>query len=131
MFGLAVLTSISVVPSDINRLTNRPENISHSAYQENRGQWPANVRYLLQKPGLNYWITDRGVRFDFHRTELIQAESDGRPRYHGQSATLLMLSFLLPPELQRLSTARLCLLLPTTYGETRTKALRGLRALVK
>lgn len=51
-----------------------------TGYQENRGQWAANVRYLLQKPGLNYWITDRGVRMDFHRTEVVQAESDGAPQ---------------------------------------------------
>ncbi len=94
MFGLAVLTPISVVPSDINRLTNRPENISHSAYQENRGQWPANVRYLLQKPGLNYWITDRGVRLDFHRTELVQAESDRAPQISRSVGHVVDVEFL-------------------------------------
>jgi len=79
MFGLAALTPVQSLSRDINVMKDVPSSVALSGYQENRGQWPANVRYLLQKPGLNYWITERGVRLDFHRTEVVQAESDGAP----------------------------------------------------
>jgi len=80
MFGLAALTPVQSLSSDVNMLNSVPSAIAPVGYQENRGQWPGNVRYLLQKPGLNYWITDRGVRMDFHRSEVVQAESDGAPQ---------------------------------------------------
>jgi len=35
---------------------------------ENRGQWDPEARYLLNMKGLNMWVTDSGVKYDFQRT---------------------------------------------------------------
>jgi len=34
---------------------------------ENKGQWPNEVTYLFQSNGVNAWITNHGVVYDFHR----------------------------------------------------------------
>lgn len=42
-------------------------------FVENRGQWNAAARYLCQVPGLDLWITDGGMTFDYY--EIIKGES--------------------------------------------------------
>lgn len=33
---------------------------------ENKGQWPAPVRYLARTEGMNAWVTDSGIVYDFY-----------------------------------------------------------------
>ncbi|MBN1352654.1 SBBP repeat-containing protein [candidate division KSB1 bacterium] len=40
-------------------------NQNHQFFIENRGQWTSEVKYLYQTNGLNAWITDSGVVFDY------------------------------------------------------------------
>src|SRR5688572_19960904 len=56
-------------------------------FVENRGQWDGPGRYLARFAGLDLWVTDRSLVYDFHRTvdgrrhghvltmELIEAEA--------------------------------------------------------
>jgi hypothetical protein len=37
------------------------------AFVENRGQWDARARYLARLPGVDAWVDDRGIVYDFHQ----------------------------------------------------------------
>ncbi|MBK8145211.1 MAG: SBBP repeat-containing protein [Bacteroidetes bacterium] len=39
---------------------------------ENKGQWPFEVLYLTQSPGLNTWITRKGMWFEYYKIEEIE-----------------------------------------------------------
>lgn len=39
------------------------------AFIENRGQWDAQAQFLARSPGVDTWVTERGVVYDFHRVE--------------------------------------------------------------
>ncbi|MCC7439474.1 MAG: SBBP repeat-containing protein [Armatimonadetes bacterium] len=45
----------------------QPSQTTRLTYIENRGQWAAEARYLLQTPGLNYWINNNGITYDAYR----------------------------------------------------------------
>jgi hypothetical protein len=38
----------------------------HLSFLENKGQWDARARYLLQSGNLNLWITDSGIVYDIY-----------------------------------------------------------------
>ena len=38
-------------------------------FEKNEGQFDTNARFLLKRPGLNYWITDSGVTIDLYRSQ--------------------------------------------------------------
>src|SRR4051812_24421964 len=38
-------------------------------FVENRGQWNPQARYLARLGGMNVWITDHGMTYDFYRIE--------------------------------------------------------------
>jgi hypothetical protein len=44
-------------------------NAKSSFFIENKGQWDKNVKYLSQKNGMNTWITDKGIVYDFYKIE--------------------------------------------------------------
>lgn len=46
---------------------------SEPAFVENRGQWDAQVRFLARTPGVDVWLTESGVVYDFHRSERLDA----------------------------------------------------------
>ncbi len=55
---------------------------------ENKGQWDDEVRFLTKTGGMNAWITDGGIVFDFYRIERNEEGFEkfpGRDR-HGMSA---------------------------------------------
>jgi len=43
---------------------------------ENKGQWPAEVKYLSRSGGMNAWITDSGVVYDYYQIIRDQTASD-------------------------------------------------------
>ena len=45
-------------------------------FEENRGQFDAEARYLLRAGGLNVWVSDRGLTYDLFRTEEVGNPSD-------------------------------------------------------
>jgi hypothetical protein len=36
-------------------------------FVENKGQWDSHVQFLLQRPGLNFWLTKDGAVIDLHK----------------------------------------------------------------
>ena len=48
---------------------------------ENKGQWPAEVKYLTRIGGMDAWVTDKGITYDFYtfkksgKTELLKDKS--------------------------------------------------------
>lgn len=47
---------------------------SAASFIENRGQWPSEVRYLSRLNGMEAWITDGGIVYDFYRIHPRSAE---------------------------------------------------------
>ncbi|MES2767126.1 MAG: SBBP repeat-containing protein [Bacteroidota bacterium] len=39
---------------------------SRQFFIENKGQWPAEVRYLTRIGGMDAWVTNSGITYDFH-----------------------------------------------------------------
>ena len=37
------------------------------AFIENKGQWDSRAKFLAQSPGIDSWVTEDGVVYDFHR----------------------------------------------------------------
>ncbi len=46
---------------------NQNYPVNYSCFIENRGQWPAQVKYLCRINGLNAWITEDGVVYDYYQ----------------------------------------------------------------
>ena len=42
-------------------------------FTENRGQWNHNVRFLMKNRGLNMWISDYGVVYDFYESHEVSS----------------------------------------------------------
>jgi len=42
----------------------------------NKGQWDSHVKFLGRSPGVDMWITDKGVTYSYHRTSTTPAEED-------------------------------------------------------
>jgi hypothetical protein len=40
---------------------------SHNFFIENKGQWPKEVRYMAKIGGMNAWITNKGVVYDYYQ----------------------------------------------------------------
>lgn len=60
-FLLIALSLIGLTAS----ASNNPE--TGVGFTENKGQWPSEVRFLFQSQGVNAWITDFGVVYDFNK----------------------------------------------------------------
>jgi hypothetical protein len=53
-----------------------------ATFIENRGQWDRQVKFLMKSPGLDMWITERGVRYDlFSLTSTAKASERGLSRF--------------------------------------------------
>ncbi len=48
----------------------------NTGFTENKGQWPDEVRYLFQSAGINAWITQQGVVYDFHKLSYPDARDE-------------------------------------------------------
>ena len=40
-----------------------------TGYMENKGQWDPQARFRTTRNGLDFWMTDKGFVFDFHKYE--------------------------------------------------------------
>lgn len=70
---LLILTAISASSqealADATAQMRRRATAGARQFVENRGQWDARARFLARMPGVDAWVTDRGITYDFHREE--------------------------------------------------------------
>lgn len=43
-----------------------------TGFTENKGQWPEEVHFLFQGQGMNAWITDNGIVYDFRKVTILK-----------------------------------------------------------
>jgi len=48
---------------------------NHQAFIENKGQWDRRADFRAQTSGLDYWLTPKGVTFDYHRPMTVNGKS--------------------------------------------------------
>jgi len=54
-------------------------------FVENKGQWDERVRYLAQIAGLDAWVTDDGITYDFYRTiDSVSSDNDSLLSFPGR-----------------------------------------------
>ncbi len=86
--GMAVLLSASMLHSSALSQTPSQANsalqntASRMAFVENKGQWDSNVRYLMQMKGMNAWVTNKGITYDFH---IVDAEQKNAVKRKSES----------------------------------------------
>jgi hypothetical protein len=68
---LFVLSSFAFIIFYSSVQSNAARNLitftDHQFFIENKGQWPQEVKYLCKTNGMNAWITDRGVVYDYYQ----------------------------------------------------------------
>jgi hypothetical protein len=68
---LFVLSSFAFIIFSSSVQSNAARNLmtctDHQFFIENKGQWPQEVKYLCKTNGMNAWITDQGVVYDYYR----------------------------------------------------------------
>lgn len=50
-----------------NKVQALVEQNDHQFFIENKGQWPAKVKFQSRIGGMNAWITDSGVAYDYYQ----------------------------------------------------------------
>ena len=65
IFVLPFLLFGQNVNQDAQKLVNKAQT---SSFIENKGQWPTEVMYLARIGGMNAWITNSGVLYDYYKT---------------------------------------------------------------
>lgn len=60
---LTLSASVTAPPTEVEPLR---ENLHFTA---NNGQWNSKAKFLAQTPGLDVWVTNKGVTYDFYRNE--------------------------------------------------------------
>ncbi|MCW5936189.1 MAG: SBBP repeat-containing protein [Fimbriimonadaceae bacterium] len=51
---------------------------SKVSFRENRGQWDTKALFVSQLPGLDYWVTRKGLVLDFHQTVQVPGKTGAR-----------------------------------------------------
>jgi hypothetical protein len=62
-----LLVATSIVLSEVRPLQTPKYNSQF--FIENKGQYDSQVKYLARLGGLNYWITNTGVTYDYYQIE--------------------------------------------------------------
>ncbi|MGA2297359.1 MAG: SBBP repeat-containing protein, partial [FCB group bacterium] len=55
---------------------------NNNYFIENKGQWSKEVKFLARLNGLNAWITDDGIVYDFYKIDKIQDSCNTRFNHH-------------------------------------------------
>jgi len=65
-----------------NIVPSHPYNVNNNFFIENKGQWPSEVKYLAKVGGMNAWITNAGVVYDYFKVNrnFNEAETIKMPR---------------------------------------------------
>ncbi|MDX2066693.1 MAG: hypothetical protein SFX74_13235, partial [Fimbriimonadaceae bacterium] len=69
MLGTVFATLSMIHPGVAATTGNTPPTAPSRYFTENRGQWDAEARFLLQSPGSNLWITKSGAVIDTFRID--------------------------------------------------------------
>jgi hypothetical protein len=64
LVNLIIWFAISAQGQEAQNLLN---GIDRRFFIENKGQWPKEVKYLCKTGGMNAWITDNGVVYDYYQ----------------------------------------------------------------
>jgi len=64
MFSISLFAQPSENNPQAQQMLNKA---SHNFFIENKGQWPKEVRYLTRIGGMNAWITNKGVVYDYYQ----------------------------------------------------------------
>ena len=64
---LLLILSVSLFAGDNEQSTKLLNNVNKNFFIENKGQWPKEVRYLARVGGMNCWITNSGVVYDYFK----------------------------------------------------------------
>lgn len=65
----AFSSSMSAWPAVVEPARTTPAGLKAPAFVENGGQWDPQVRFLAQTPGVNLWVTETGITYDFRKVE--------------------------------------------------------------
>jgi hypothetical protein len=65
-------------------------------FVENRGQWPAQVRFLSSGKGADLWITESGARIDFHDSPRLECGSGGKSTVLAEQLRHQVFDFVFP-----------------------------------
>ncbi len=58
--------------------TSLPEIKDQVYFIANQGQWPAGVQFLVKMNGVNAWITDRGMVYDYYKLQFPEGDRSGK-----------------------------------------------------
>ena len=64
---LLLILSISLFSRGNEQSTKLLYSVNKNFFIENKGQWPKEVRYLAKAGGMNCWITNTGVVYDYFK----------------------------------------------------------------
>ena len=68
------------------------------AFIENKGQWDSRALFMASSPGVDVWVTETGVAYDFNRTEIVPLQGPGRPdetpRHRRRQGHVVRMEFL-------------------------------------
>ena len=72
LLSLTLLVVTAIAPLRAQQSTPAtPLASGEATFIENRGQWNSAAQFLVQTPGLDAWITDRGVVYDVYQIESV------------------------------------------------------------
>ena len=66
IFGIASTIGAYAQSTEAQSLLSKEDN---QFFIENKGQWPEEVLYVTRIGGLDAWITNNGVLYDFYKLE--------------------------------------------------------------
>jgi hypothetical protein len=60
---------------DENQMRRAKAKLNEPKFTENQGQWPASARYLAKSAGVDLWVTQKGLTFDYFKPALKGGDS--------------------------------------------------------
>ncbi len=71
--GLAAVATAA--PQSSHSKPSVPAASSRLEFVANQGQWDSHVKFLARSPGVDMWITDRGVTYSYYRAKTVTNKS--------------------------------------------------------
>ena len=67
IFFLIISLLSIIIYADNGTASGKLNSINRNFFIENKGQWPSEVKYLAKVGGMNAWITNSGVVYDYYQ----------------------------------------------------------------
>ncbi|MBN2572812.1 MAG: SBBP repeat-containing protein [Ignavibacteriales bacterium] len=80
-FLLLLFTISNFIYSQYSEPTKELNKVDKTFFIENKGQWPEEVRYLANIKGMQTWITDFGVVYDFYSLEIDKTNKENSDKF--------------------------------------------------